>query len=288
MKHILWLFIFPGIMYAVEPGPINRNLNKTFNTLEMHELTTDYLIVRIDETVGNDLNVHGSEIIGGDLTVYGNEIVYGDITVGPIIIPVFIGSIILEGTPQQACIIFLDNTFTEKARICSSAIPGDKGVFVSVDGGVTQNLRVNTYGGTMIAAPSSGSALTVTGNSGTAAATFAGAGTAGALTLTNVPASLSTDYLLTVDPVTGIVREGPGGIAGLIVNGCQPGPLIIGTNNATSLAFGTGACTARLTIDDNGGVTIAAPTAATEPALKSTGYSTTTAPALALFNANSI
>lgn len=128
----------------------------------------------------------------------------------------------------------------EKARICSSPIPGDKGVFVSVDGGATQNVRVNNGGGITIATPSSGATLTLFGNQ----------------------PSVGTDLLLTIDPLTGIVHQGPGSAAGAIVNGGQPGPLVIGTNDATSMTFITNNAN-RIAIDSAGAVTIQQPAAGT-------------------------
>jgi hypothetical protein len=82
-----------------------------------------------------------------NLTVCGDLKIAGILT---IISPTVNNSFTLIGNPQQACIIFKDSSLVEKARICSSPIPNDKGVFVSVDGGVTQNLRVDTNGNTVI------------------------------------------------------------------------------------------------------------------------------------------
>lgn len=82
-----------------------------------------------------------------NLTVCGDLKIAGILT---IISPTVNNSFTLIGNPQQACIIFKDSSLAEKARICSSPIPNDKGVFVSVDGGATQNLRVDTNGNTVI------------------------------------------------------------------------------------------------------------------------------------------
>ena len=88
-----------------------------------------------------------------NLKVSHNLTVCGDIKInGTLIVnsPAVNNSFTLIGNPQQACLIFKDSSLAEKARICSSSIRNDKGIFVSVDGGVTQNLRVDTNGNTVI------------------------------------------------------------------------------------------------------------------------------------------
>ena len=149
----------------------------------------------------------------------------------------------------------------EKARICSSTIAGDKGVFVSVDNGVTQNHRVNNEGGIIIAAPSSGVALSVTGNTGASAITATGNSTttAPALTLIGNPAAVLSDSFLTIDAF-GVVKEAALSGTNLVSNGCQTGPITIGTSDASSLTFATNSCTSRLSIDANGAVSINQPT----------------------------
>src|SRR5579872_3702086 len=47
----------------------------------------------------------------------------------------------------------------------------------------------------------------------------------------------------------------------VVTTSCQPGPLVIGTNNATSLTLATNTCTNRVNIDPNGAVTISMPSA---------------------------
>ena len=157
---------------------------------------------------------------------------------------------------QQGCIIFVDEAMNEKARICSSPTVGDKGVSISIDGGVTQNFHIDTEGKTIIAPPSSGVALSVTANSGASAITATGNGTttAPALVLLGVPAGSVTDSFLTID-TSGIVKQSASGI-NAIINGCQTGPVIIGTDNITTLTFATNGCTTRLVIDQNGAVTV--------------------------------
>lgn len=159
----------------------------------------------------------------GNLTVNGNETIRGNLTVEGLIstlAPSFVGSLNLIGAPEQACIIFRDASLNEKARICSSSIPGDNGVFVSVDGGATQNVRVNTFGGLVVAAPTSGAAITATGQGTTVDP---------ALTLIDNPASAPTDFLLTINPA-GVVTESTTPIGtGFIINGCQTGPITIGS-----------------------------------------------------------
>jgi len=250
----------------------------TFPTLTVCNLTASYLEVECDATINGDLTVGGNEIIKGDLTVNtnefvdgnltvsGNELVIGDLTVtGTLhatISPIFPGFIEVVGAPQQGCIIFVDDAMVEKARICTSTIPGDNGLFVSVDGGATQNLRVNNEGGTVLAAPTSGATLSVTGNAGVSAIVATGNGTvaAPALTLIGNPASTPTDSFLTID-ATGVVREGMISTFSFIMNGCQAGPITIGTSDATALTLATDGCTPRVTIDPDGAVSILMPAA---------------------------
>jgi len=297
---------------VVKDVPINFRLSKsctpkTYRFLQVCTLLTQCLKVSKNltvegsasvtgnETVGGNLTVNGNELIGKNLTIQGNETILGNLTVNGTIqanvTPVITGSLELIGAPQQACIIFVDSSLTEKARICSSPIVGDKGVFVSVDDGVTQNLRVNNAGGTTLAAPSSGSALSVTGNTGSSAAVITGAGTAGALTLIGNQPSQVTDLALSIDTVSGVIRQGPG-IPGTIVNGCQSGPLSIGTSDATTLTFATNGCSnSRLSIDADGTTTIAAPSSGVAlsvtgnvgaSAITATGNSTPFEPTLTL------
>lgn len=119
----------------------------------------------------------------------------------------------------------------------------------------------NDIGNTFMSAPS-GVVLTVTGSSANTAVIITGGGAAGALRLIGNQPSVATDLVLSIDPVTGIVRQGPGTATGEIVNGCQAGPLTIGTTNGTSLSLNTGmagVCNQRILIDANGGITIQTP-----------------------------
>jgi len=262
----------------VDPSIVRGFSCLTFRALDVYKIRTVNLKVKCDATINGDLTVDGNEIIKGDLTVNnnefvdgnltvsGNELVAGDLTVvGTLhatISPIFPGFLEVVGAPQEGCIIFVDDALVEKARICTSTIPGDNGLYVSVDGGVTQNLRVNNEGGTVLAAPTSGAALSVTGNAGASAivATGNGTGIAPALTLIGNPASTPADSFLTID-TSGVVREVLISTDGFIMNGCQAGPLTIGTNDATSLVLATNGCNPRVTIDQNGAVTVLTPTA---------------------------
>jgi hypothetical protein len=249
------LVVSPTEDEDVDTTTVRSRRCKAFHSLITCKLSTTCLNVKCNATIGGNLTVFGNELIEGDLTVLGT--INGGGTT-----PMVPGVLEIVGTPQQACIIFLDAALVEKARICTSTIPGDNGLFVSVDGGVTQNLRVNNEGGTVLAAPTSGAALAVTGNAGASAIVATGNGTtaAPALTLIGNPASTPTDFLLTID-AGGVVRESTITTTNFIVNGCQPGPLTIGTSDATSLTFATNGCTPRMTIDADGAVVILMPTA---------------------------
>ncbi len=148
---------------------ITRSNSRTFCSVKVKgKLCAGCLFVKHNATIGGNLTVEGNETVEGDLTIRGNEIVAGDLTVlGTVrvpIEPIITNNLELVGMPQQACIIFVDETLTEKARICSSPIPGDQGLFVSVDSGATQNLRVLNGGGVTIAPPTGGeTGLTING-----------------------------------------------------------------------------------------------------------------------------
>lgn len=235
------------------------------NTILRSSKCKSYRCIKTCQLMTNNLNVNNDATVIGNLSVNGNETVVGDLTVlgalSATIEPDFASPLELISPDQQSCIFFENSSLVEKARICSSPIAGDKGVFVSVDNGTTQNLRINNEGGTVIAPPSSGIALSVTGNAGASALTATGDGTtiAPALTLINNPASLPADDLLTIDS-SGIVRQSSLAASGFIVNDCQAGPLSIGTSDATSLTLATNGCTPRLTIDSDGAVVILTPT----------------------------
>ncbi len=141
---------------------------KKFCSLHVRKLCVGCLFVKHNATIAGDLTVEGNEMIDRNLLVNGDEIVEGDLfvlgTLTATVTGIVTGSFELIGIPQQACIIFVDETLTEKARICSSPIPGDQGLFVSVDSGATQNLRVLNGGGVTIAPPTGGeTGLTING-----------------------------------------------------------------------------------------------------------------------------
>ncbi len=83
----------------------------------------------------------------------------------------------------------------------------------------------------------------------------------GTLTLLDTPPASVGDFLLTINNDGVVTRSTtfiPGG--GFIINGCQPGPLTIGTSDSTTLTFVT-ECTDRMSINANGAVTIQTPEA---------------------------
>src|SRR5579872_3947832 len=293
------------------PKPCNNPyLNANCLLLEHNAL------IKGNVSIAGDERVCGSVLICNNLTVNGNETVHGDLTVtGTLfatVTPIFFADLELIGTPQERCIIFYDALMNEKARICDYPTAGEHGLFISVDGGVTQNVQVNNGGGVVIDAPTSGDALAVTGNTGSPAivATGNSTTTAPALQLINNPAASATDFFLTIN-AAGDVTESTLTTSNFIANGCQSGPITIGTANASSVILATNGCTPRLTIDQNGAVAIASPTVGTgltvngggvvvaaptsgdalmvtgntgSPAIVATGNSTTTAPALQLLN----
>ena len=195
------------------------------------KLRAGCLAVAGDATICRNLIVGGNELVKGDLTVLGkiNGTSSGsnNCQVGPLTI----------GTSDATSLTLATNDCTPR-------------------------LTIDPNGTVSVAAPSAGNALNVTGNAGSTAVIIADPGTAGALALIGTQPSLGTGLILSIDPITGVVRQGPGTVAGEIINGCQEGPLTIGTTNATSLTLATNGCTSRLSIDPNGGVTIATPAAA--------------------------
>jgi|GEM_PF-4931297 len=293
------------------PKPCNNPyLNANCLLLEHNAL------IKGNVSIAGDERVCGSVLICNNLTVNGNETVHGDLTVtGTLfatVTPIFFADLELIGTPQERCIIFYDALMNEKARICDYPTAGEHGLFISVDGGVTQNVQVNNGGGVVIDAPTSGDALAVTGNTGSPAivATGNSTTTAPALQLINNPAASATDFFLTIN-AAGDITESTLTTSNFIANGCQSGPITIGTANASSVILATNGCTPRLTIDQNGAVSIATPSAGTgltvngggvvidaptsgdalmvtgntgSPAIVATGHGTTTAPALQLLN----
>jgi len=277
------------LLSAIVSSETTTKGKKVFSNLLVHQaLKAGTVTVAGDTIINNNLSVAHNENIGGNLQVAGNTIIEGNaiiqgdtIFTGSVIIPTpdITGSFNLIGSPQQACIIFKDASMHEKARICSSPIPGDKGVFVSIDDGATQNFRVNNDGAVVIEQPASGAALTVVGggenitgpttiNTSSNAPTSIGYGGTGAVNLGNsvgnifLPTTLASsqfgDAFVVIDPTTGQVRLDVGGdIPGAIINGGQPGPLTIGTTNATSLALVTsGNNNARFIIDPAGNINV--------------------------------
>jgi hypothetical protein len=102
--------------------------------------------------------------IEGDLTIDGNEIIEGNLTIdgtltllGPIVFPpLFHADLLLQpiNPTPDICIVWLDNAIdggTEKARICDSNIVNEKGLFISIDSGVTKNFQVDNASNTDIA-----------------------------------------------------------------------------------------------------------------------------------------
>ena len=214
-----------------------------------------------DENIDGNLTINGNETVKGNVSTEGNETIGGNLTVGGSIVstggssPIFQGGIILTGNPQQACIIFQDSNGNEKARLCSSPLVGNNGVFVSVDGGITQNLQVGNSGSVTITPESTSTTagLTVNGVSLTSPAILAiGNGTtaAPALRLLNNNVS-STNFILTID-ASGNVKQSSS--VPIVNGGQQPGPLVIGTLDGTPLTFITNNIT-RLQIDQTGNST---------------------------------
>lgn len=282
-------------------------------------------IINHNLQVNNDVTIQGNETIAGNLTVEGDTILSGSVILTN---PDIGGSINLIGTPQQACIIFKDANSTEKARLCSSPSAGDKGLFISVDGGTTQNFRVNNEGGVTIAQPASGAALAITGGSST---------TTPALRLIGNPAAVDGNYVLQIDSATGIVTQGiistgtgdiktlqanSGTASGYIVNvlggsnitttgdnaatltidlvaspsvsgsitagnglNVTAGPTNLGNSSSTNTIEGaTSFIGSTFMSNPTGGVVLTITGNASNPALVAVGNSSTTAPALRLFN----
>src|SRR4029077_7698728 len=123
----------------------------------------------------------------------------------------------------------------------------------------------------------SGVPLTVTGNASnpTIQSTGSGTATAPALRLIGDPGSLSTDFFLTIDALGNVRQSSATQLFGslpfgnFIVNGGQPGPLTIGTTNATTMSFITNNAQ-RILMDQNGQVIINQPTSGI--ALTVTGF----------------
>lgn len=282
-------------------------------------------IINHNLRVNNDVTIQGNETIAGNLTIEGDTILSGSVILTN---PDISGSINLIGTPQQACIIFKDASSIEKARLCSSPSVGDKGLFISVDGGTTQNFRVNNEGGVTIAQPASGAALAITGGSST---------TTPALRLVGNPAAVDGNYVLQIDPATGIVTQGTiatgtgdiqtlqadtGTASGYIVNvlggsnivttgdnastltidlvaspsfsgsitagnglTVTAGPTNLGNSSSTNTIQGTTSFIGSTFMSNpTGGVVLTITGNASNPALVAVGNSSTTAPALRLFN----
>lgn len=218
---------------------IHDRTSKTFRNVDVvRNLSTRYLAVGRNAVITGDLVVGGNETINKNLQILGNVSIAGSInsSSGSATIN---GALNLTGSPEQACIIFSNASLNEKARICSSPVAGVKGVSVSVDGGVTQNVTVNNAGGVVIAAPASGSPLQLSG----------------------LPAGAVTDKFLTIDG-SGNVTQSAGSLGTALVNGGQPGPVMVGTTDNTQTNLITNSST-RLNIDSAGAVTINTPDAGT-------------------------
>src|SRR5690606_12932183 len=83
-----------------------------------------------------DVNIIGDLYVGGTIS--------GSITVlPPLILKPLAGN--------EACIIYEQSNGFEKARICSTTILNDRGLYISVDGGATQNFRVTNDGDSSLA-----------------------------------------------------------------------------------------------------------------------------------------
>ena len=232
--------------------PVYRHRkDKTYCSLKVQDLTTNFLTVKRDAKICGNLTVCGT-INNSNLTSLCGP---GPLNVGT-----------SDATPLN----------------------------LVTDGCTTTRLSIDPNGAVSIAEPTSGIGLTVTGNTGASAIKSIGHGTttAPALTLIDNPPASASDFVLTIN-AAGVVTESTVTVTGSIMNGCQPGPLNIGTSDATSLNLSTNGCVTRLSIDANGATNIAAPTSevgltvtgnAGASAIEGIGNGTTTAPALKLLN----
>ena len=210
--------------------------SKTIKSLDVkRKLRAGCLAVAGDATICKNLIVGGNETVNGDLTVLGKII----------------------------------GTSSSGSNVSNGCHPGPLTIGTSdatsltlATNDCTPRLTIDPNGAVSVAAPSAGNALSVTGNAVSTAVVITDPGTAGALALIGNQPSQAGDLILSIDPITGVVRQGPGAATDAILNGCQEGPLTIGTTNATSLTLATNGCTSRLSIDANGGVSIATPAAA--------------------------
>ena len=107
-----------------------------------------------------------------------------------------------------------------------------------------------------ITAPGTASATTMTGNASAPTLILTGNGstTAPALRMLGVPTAATSNFILAIDG-SGNVTETTLSNGTFIVNGGQPGPLTIGTTNATSLTLETSGIAA-LSINSTGNVAI--------------------------------
>jgi len=214
-----------------------KTLKKYLNLTVHNQLSAGELFVGGDTHIHRNLLVDGTTTFAGGTIITGNETINGNLDVT--------GNTTLGTCPTSI------NTIQGATNINTTcAAP-------TTIGNSTSTTAVN--GPTTITS-TAGIPLQVTGNATNAAAKITGAGSAGALQLVGNQPSVGTDLLLTIDPITGIVHQGPGSAAGAIVNGGQPGPLIIGTNDATSMTFITNNAN-RIAIDSSGAVTIQQPAA---------------------------
>lgn len=208
------------------PENMTKATKKLSNLLVTRALSSGTLYVGGNTIINHNLSVNNNALVLGNKTIEGNIFVKGDTIVTDTNLPanpLITGSITLEGQPQQACIIFDTANSQEKARLCSTTTPSDHGLFVSVDNGVTQNLRINNAGGAVIAQPAAGTTASVTGGGTTSTP---------ALRLTGNPAAIGGNLILQIDPATGIVTQGT---------------IITGTNDIHTLQGNSGAASGVVT-----------------------------------------
>lgn len=208
------------------PENMTKATKKLSNLLITRALSTGTLYVGGNTIINHNLSVNNDALVLGNKTIEGNIFVKGDTIVTDTNLPenpLIAGSMTLEGQPQQACIIFDTANSQEKARLCSTTTPSDHGLFVSVDNGVTQNLRINNAGGAVIAQAAAGTTASVTGGGTTSAP---------ALRLTGNPAAFGGNLILQIDPATGIVTQGT---------------IMTGTNDIHTLQGNSGAASGVIT-----------------------------------------
>ena len=231
----------------------NKNVRQHIDTL-------GNIITRGNANVFGNTVVDGNETLLGNLQVFNNKTIGGNLTIAGLTdsneSSAFQGGLTLIGKPQQACIIFQDSNLNEKARICSSPVIGTQGLLVSVDGGGTQTLQIDTNGNAAIQplASNTASALTVNGNTSAPAVQVIGNGAEPTLRLIGNPPSSNSEPLLGLDNLGNVGPFDSLTPSNIIINGGQSGPVTIGTTDSTSLSFITNNAT-RLTFDTVGNAT---------------------------------